>query len=169
VSDFPAERQAEIEAHLEEAVAFYARQGQPADAIARRPEALVLRYGQPFRGTPWSTWRGRGWRRRKAKQCFHNAMDYSYRDGLSYAEGYAADISVVHHAWCVTEDGRVVDPTWHDTNEETEYFGIVFPQVLSANLYLAEKGKHLDALMLADHEQREAWLAELREGGASSE
>ena len=39
------------------------------------------------------------------------AMD---RSDLVYVEGYAAGVIPVQHAWCVTTDGKVVDPTWKD-------------------------------------------------------
>jgi hypothetical protein len=122
----------------------------------RGPEALVLKYGHAFIGTSWDTWRGRGYRRRKQGSCFHNALDYSWRyDDLTYVEGFALSHIgehpfVAHHAWCVTEDGRVVDPTWPDASEETTYLGIRFPTKLSAELALAEGGNHLDALTLGD-------------------
>ncbi|MFE2912448.1 hypothetical protein ACFXI0_07825 [Kitasatospora indigofera] len=52
------------------------------------------------------------------RDCFANAaLTERTHPGLLYAEGFAMPASVpfpVAHAWCVTPDGRVVDPTWTD-------------------------------------------------------
>jgi hypothetical protein len=129
------------------------RQLRCVSAVERGPEVLVLKYGHPFAGTSWDTWSGRGYRRRKQGECFHNAFSYSMQhQGLIYVEGFAlSDLRwPVHHAWCVTEDDRVVDPTWPDVSEQAAYLGVAFPAKLSAELVLAEGGNHLDALMLGD-------------------
>jgi hypothetical protein len=113
-------------------------------------EALVLRYGHEYRGSRWDSWKGRGYRKRRTKECFANAADYSARySDLTYVEGFAAlrQGRPVHHAWCITPDSGVVDPTWStDADESTEYFGIPFPPQLSARISLARHGNHLSAL-----------------------
>jgi hypothetical protein len=93
------------------------------------PEAQVLKDGEPFQWVPWETWRGRGYRRAREKFCFNNANKLALNhDELTHVEGFAWNkgMMAVHHAWCVTEDGFVVDPTWRDTDETTEYLGIPF-------------------------------------------
>jgi hypothetical protein len=59
----------------------------------------------------------------EAKQCFYNAYHLASMFDFIYCEGYAAGIIPVHHAWCIDEDGNILDNTW-DTGEE--YFGVPF-------------------------------------------
>jgi hypothetical protein len=65
-------------------------------------------------------------RRGVKKQCYQNAMKLaqSSPDTLAYCEGYALPKGLfpVHHAWCVTQEGVVVDPTWDTPG--SHYFGI---------------------------------------------
>ena len=59
--------------------------------------------------------------------CFSNAFNLSMRNPeLAYCEGFAVSMIPVLHAWCVTLDGRVVDPTWTPSNEVEglAYFGV---------------------------------------------
>lgn len=64
------------------------------------------------------------------KQCFRNASQLaSRRADLTYVEGFALSIVPLHHAWCVTEDGVVVDPTWSGGNgldPGAAYYGVAF-------------------------------------------
>ena len=60
-------------------------------------------------------------------QCFQNALDLAAaHPELTYCEGRAfGSIPVpVEHAWCVTQDGSVIDTTWPDG--PAEYFGAAF-------------------------------------------
>jgi hypothetical protein len=147
-----------IRTYLNNAVTFYASRVEMRRRAEYGPEALVLAYGSPYSGTPWSAWKGTGYRRRKAKQCFLNAARFESQYGLTYVEGFAHSIIPVHHAWCVTADGRVVDPTWHDADETTSYLGIPFPVVRSAELFLMDQGNHLDALMMLPDRERAKYL-----------
>jgi hypothetical protein len=94
------------------------------------------------------------------KECFSNALHLANRlgDGYHYAEGFAHNyIMAVHHAWVVTPEGKVLDPTWetvarmhgeHFPRPELEYHGLVLDtrkatrQVLSQDCYglLYERG-----------------------------
>ncbi len=63
-------------------------------------------------------------------QCFKNAFELMGKDVPMkypvYVEGYATFLNVgfpMLHAWCVSEDGWVLDPTW---SLGMEYFGIAF-------------------------------------------
>jgi hypothetical protein len=66
------------------------------------------------------------------KHCFWNAFKLvrKNKEKLFYVEGYAMkyDLGIsIHHAWCVTKDGIVVDPTWGQyTSVGDEYFGLAF-------------------------------------------
>lgn len=65
-------------------------------------------------------------RRGKMKECFRNAYLLALsRPHMTYCEGYAAGIGImpVMHAWCIDENGQVVDVTWKDGRN---YFGVPF-------------------------------------------
>ena len=95
----------------------------------------LLTPGDPIHG--WITEHGRAWGPRVVRAydeehtvksaCFSNALLLMRRDlDLSYCEGYAQYGGVplpIHHAWCVTQAGGVVDPTWADGDG---YFGVWF-------------------------------------------
>lgn len=63
-----------------------------------------------------------------SKLCFTNATKLTLaRSDLRYCEGLAFSIGFpMHHAWCVDEDGGVVDPTWSDP-QDASYLGVTFP------------------------------------------
>jgi len=65
------------------------------------------------------------------KECFKNCINavvlnlYADKeDDYFYCEGYALGIIPMLHAWLITPEGKVVDPTWRDPG--TEYFGVAF-------------------------------------------
>lgn len=60
------------------------------------------------------------------KYCFWNALKLAQRrrKSLRYVEGVALHMIPTHHAWCVTADGQVVDPTWAEPG--SAYFGVAF-------------------------------------------
>lgn len=83
---------------------------------------FYLLLGHDFQASALPKSLGRGERR----QCYRNAaMLAMEHPELVYCEGYACpkDLIPVHHAWCVTPTGTVVDSTW-DAPAEAEYFGI---------------------------------------------
>lgn len=63
------------------------------------------------------------------RQCYGNAMKLAFANakGLAYVEGYALSTVGIAaaHAWCITEDQTVIDPTW-DEPERCAYLGIPF-------------------------------------------
>lgn len=100
----------------------------------RNIEDLVAKLGQSFRPRAWRSYRGRGYRRGRVKLCFQNSFNLamSFAD-LTYTEGIAySGFIPVHHAWCVTPQGEVVDPTWREeqftqlAHEQWEYLGVPF-------------------------------------------
>jgi hypothetical protein len=66
------------------------------------------------------------------KMCFQNAAQLAIADpSLTYYEGYAVGRTAlpIHHAWCIDEDGEVVDTTWREEGEdpgEWSYLGVGF-------------------------------------------
>lgn len=67
-----------------------------------------------------------GYRRMTPRHCFDNALRLAAGNPhLVYVEGFAVSVLPLHHAWCVTADGVVVDPTWEHP-EECSYFGVPF-------------------------------------------
>jgi hypothetical protein len=64
------------------------------------------------------------------KECFKNCMNavafglYQDNSDYFYCEGYAVGLIPMLHAWLVTPEGKVVDPTWSEPG--TEYFGVAF-------------------------------------------
>lgn len=76
----------------------------------------------------------------QAKECFMNATHAATGNGwkdsdLTYVEGYAVtSLGIpIHHAWLVTPDDEVIDPTWHSQTTPgvdrpldpgLEYYGI---------------------------------------------
>ena len=63
------------------------------------------------------------------QQCFDNAYRLARKvKSLRYVEGLALSVIPMAHAWCVTEDDLIVDPTWarYGGGDTTglEYFGV---------------------------------------------
>lgn len=97
---------------------------RPDDFAYHSVERYILTHGQFW--TPPNGPLPRGVRPMMPKYCFDNAYRLAKRrpKTLRYVEGYATRFMAVHHAWCVTAEGVVVDPTWHDPGDA--YFGQVF-------------------------------------------
>lgn len=56
-------------------------------------------------------------------ECWTNAWNYAQATGLGYAEGITKMPNGWHaHAWCVTDDGAVIEPTL-GYDQATEYRG----------------------------------------------
>lgn len=87
----------------------------------------VLDYGRMF-AAPESP-RPKGMGRMAKKLCFSNSFKLAERIGGTYVEGYATAENIplaILHAWVITRDGLLIDPTW--TTAGVEYFGIPFRQ-----------------------------------------
>jgi len=86
-------------------------------------EHIVQELGQFDEAQP----RPAGIKQGRMKECFKNAFDlmqdepdeYTYVEGVAFPKG----LIPVNHAWCVDRSGKVVDPTWKDS-ETTAYKGV---------------------------------------------
>ena len=104
-------------------------------------QEFILRHGQQFTAQHLP----KRYKMRVPKNCFYNAQALARRSqrltrpaysfALRYVEGYVLSPNVpilIHHAWCVDRDDRVIDVTLQDwsTREsvaaECEFYGIVF-------------------------------------------
>jgi hypothetical protein len=87
-------------------------------------ERFVLEVGRDFVAAR----RPRGIGKRRDGMCFMHAFQLAMeRKELEYAEGMAMrpDLPIaMHHAWCVTKSGVVVDDTWKDP-ERCRYRGVI--------------------------------------------
>lgn len=71
-------------------------------------------------------------RKGKPRKCYQNAalLAMHHPEKYIYVEGIAHGIIATEHAWCVTTDGQVVDPTWKSP-ENCAYLGIpIAPEFL---------------------------------------
>jgi hypothetical protein len=93
---------------------------------------LMLRYGKECSPQPLPA----RYKMRAPKACFWNAQGLVNRSRrLRYTEGFVRRPEIpllIHHAWAVDAQNRVVDPTlsnyrtFKSESHEAEYFGIVF-------------------------------------------
>jgi hypothetical protein len=121
---------------------------------------LLFAHAREYQSVPWTTWRGRGYRRGKVKECYRNAMLLALANPeLTYVEGYGfSGLIPCPHAWCATEEGRVVDPTWRANDElpveQWEYLGIPF-DTLWAAVTMDERGGTYGVLDKLDYRSDE--------------
>lgn len=88
-------------------------------------ERFVLDHGREF-ATTAPRRRFISWVRR-ANACFTNCLQLAIIERLVYVEGFAVLPAAgfeFHHAWCLDEAGRVLDPTWEAPG--SAYFGVPF-------------------------------------------
>jgi hypothetical protein len=109
-----------------EAIAGMKRGGSaPYPSIA----SFVLAHGRLWDYAP----RPKGVRKRRDRGCFRNAallVLHDFTDRLTYCEGYAMRAGLpipVLHAWVVTPEGTVIDPTWREhPGDSYAYLGVPF-------------------------------------------
>lgn len=103
--------------------------GMPSGIDTRDVKRYVAAYGQEFKAASLPDDIDRG----APKQCYKNAsLLVMTHPELTYAEGYAQTSKLpgmtFMHAWAVTKDGTVVDPTW-DNPEHGTYFGVKYERM----------------------------------------
>ena len=108
----------------------------PDEILAHFPvqaKACITREAREWTPAP----RPKGVRKRADRACFLNSARLACaREDLTYCEGFAlTDWGWVHHAWCVTPTGVVVDSTWPTIG--MRYIGFTVEKVEIAELVLA--------------------------------
>jgi hypothetical protein len=109
------------------------RQGNARGLKYRGVEPIVKEYGRLFTA-PVSVEKNTALMKQHGvtpgamKECFSNAgrCVLGGNSDLTYVEGYAQAIIPIHHAWLVTKDGQVIDPTWSTERIKPgeSYFGV---------------------------------------------
>ncbi|GBG14820.1 pilus assembly protein PilM [Novimethylophilus kurashikiensis] len=96
---------------------------------------FISTYGRAWTPKPNPDWLKLG----RAKMCYENAGRIALqREDLIYVEGVALRLIPVPHAWLVTLDGDVIDPTWQSP-ETCQYFGLAFKRdYLAQNILTTE-------------------------------
>lgn len=90
-------------------------------------EDLVHHWGFAFQYAPLP----RSIRKAPFRKCYQNAAHLAIREpGLVYVEGIAySGLIATGHAWCVTSNGTVIDPTWkRNSVGDRAYVGVPFDQ-----------------------------------------
>lgn len=82
---------------------------------------FVLDHGKEYTGRRLPS----DYRQRTPKECFKNAAELALETGLTYVEGFLFRFVPIHHAWCIDENGNVIDPTVMDP-QDCEYLGVPY-------------------------------------------
>lgn len=103
-------------------------------SLQRQIYQYILDHGQEFDRSLVLSKASAGLRARlgaRTKECFYNAQRAAILEPMRYRyfEGFAVSLIPVHHAWIVTDQGAVLDPTWVNLPQRTElnYFGMEIP------------------------------------------
>ena len=108
-------------------------------------EDFVLQHGREWKAQPLPQGIPKG----PQKECFRNAILLAWDRGYTYAEGYILFHIPILHAWCIDEDGMVIDNTL-DSPETHPYFGVAFDTDWASKETL-KRGK---AGLLDDYDRR---------------
>lgn len=132
-TEMTQERATRLLAGIRDRAARAEQRGQAGWKFASN-EALVLTLGRgmgPARGVSLE-------QRGKRGECYVNSRRLARtRKSFSYCEGFAlapGGNEIYDHAWVLSAEGEVVDPTRPDAALAT-YFGVVIPKVLMEEVY----------------------------------
>lgn len=120
----------QTEAQMREYLEFHAnfnREHAPKDIMYAGPEDWLLKHGKPMQTS--SRARPVGIRKLANKLCYSNTYRRAVEHNWRYCEGYAhGSVIPVWHAWCLDDNGFVVETTWKETG--SAYLGVVLPEDL---------------------------------------
>ena len=113
--------------YMEFMVKMRSGMNKPKGAIYLGMEDFVSKNGELFTSCKYPKkyieFRG------EKRDCYRNAFQLMMSNSeLTYVEGYGISKTIplpIPHAYCVDEEGNVVDPTWDD-QEDCIYFGVKF-------------------------------------------
>lgn len=108
-----------LESYLRSMAQRYSGNARAKDLVYGSYEDFVLKNGREWTITA-NSFKGK---RAKAKDCYRNAYQLTLGKGLTYCEGWALHVIPIEHAWCIDDQGNVVDPTW---SSGESYFGVAF-------------------------------------------
>lgn len=152
--------------HCEMMAHFYSQHGGNRVSV----EAFLLDYGEEFAANPTPEWV----EQMEPKMCFMNCfiLIEEQQSGmlgdeiapLYYCEGYVLSSGLpipIHHAWCMQEDGTLIEPTLPDrTDEETvTYFGVKVPDFGGVVQVVEETGTYSILFKRHGHAMIEQQLA----------
>lgn len=113
-------------------------------AVANR---YLLEHGRFY--TPYE--RPKKYRRGKQKECYGASQmlalenrELTYVEGLSFK--HVGGLLRVEHGWCVTQEGKVVDPTWQEPG--LVYLGIPFEYEFIRRHMLKNLGERVQSAVL---------------------
>lgn len=138
----------------------------------KRALPLLLQYGKRYKAEPYAYPATAS----LIDRCYDAAYAFARRDHrLLYCEGflcYRGEEKVLAHGWCMTRNGRIVDPTLHAHQQEDglEYYG--FPLNLhyvmawcAAYGYLGLLDGHVEGHHVGLHyDSADNWLVTIDEG-----
>lgn len=121
-------------------------------------EVFLLEHGEEFEANPRPDWVPQ----MTVKMCFANCFKLAMenQDKLAYCEGYvlSSDLPIpIHHAWCVEEDGTLIEPTIGDKaeGETITYFGVKVPDFNDVFDVIEETGTYSILFKRFGHEMIE--------------
>jgi hypothetical protein len=86
-------------------------------------ESMLLEHGKLWTANAWSS--HKYGMKGTQRECFSNATKLATAFNLTYVEGLAMQYGMfpMEHAWCVDDNGNVIDNTWI-TNSAVVYYGL---------------------------------------------
>lgn len=141
-----------VEQYLSQVAGFLREHNAKLGYVSK--EDFVLKHGRAW------DWRrdDDDWPRMEPNFCFHNSGELAMaRKDLTYVEGFVwrGKLPIpLHHAWCVTPEGFVVEPTLREHRDYDahgrEYLGVPF-----STTFLRASWRGRDTCPVLDHFERD--------------